>query len=185
MRNTAGPGGAQNELTGGRRRSLRTLCAACFVCALSAASPTRPAMAQPPRLNATGGKVQTIEHNGLSEPQVFPEVKWIIINPQGRRGAVVEMSCAAFANTLDASLRVDTRLDLRVIRSNQDADWSLLTRSDQTDIARGYDTAHAVALSNEHGNGQLGIVVTFVNSDFTQLTTGEYETVLVGTITEN
>jgi hypothetical protein len=139
----------------------------------------------PPKLNATGGKVQRIEHNGLSEPQAFPEVKWVIINPQGRQGAVVEMSCAAFANTLDAGFRADTRLDLRVIRSNQDADWVVVEPSDQTDVAQGHDTAHTVAMSTERGNGQLGIVVTFLNHDFSQLTTGDYETVLVGTITEN
>lgn len=185
MRNSAGPGGAQNEQTGGRRRSFRTVCAACFCCALLTAVYTRSVVAQPPLLNATGPKIQTIEHSGLNEPQVFPEVRWIIVNPQGRRGAVVEMSCAAFANTLDASLRVDARLDLRVIRSNQDADWTVVAPSDQTDIAQGYDTAHIVGMSTERGNGQLGIVVTFVNYDFTQLTTGEYETVLVGTITEN
>jgi hypothetical protein len=144
-----------------------------------------PAAAQPPGLNATGPKVQTIQHNGLGEPQTFPEVRWIIISPQSRRGAVVEMACAAFANTLDGSQRVDTRLELRVLQSVDRADWTVATPTDQSDIADGQETAHTFAVSRDRGNGQLGIVVTFVNFDFTQLTTGEYETTLVGTITEN
>jgi hypothetical protein len=80
---------------------------------------------------------------------------------------------------------VDTRLDLRVIQSVDRADWTVATQTDQSDMAQGEEFAHTFAVSRDRGNGQLGIVVTFVNFDFTQLTTGEYETTLVGTITEN
>jgi hypothetical protein len=94
------------------------------------------------------------------------------------------MTCAPFANTLFPGARVDTRLDLRVTQSLERAGWQVLTPSDQTELPANAP-AEVIAMSRARGNGQFGIVVTFVNHDVSVLFGGEYETTLVGTITEN
>lgn len=178
------PRGRRFPSPSGSTRSPGTACAALLVAGLWLGLGDDGARAQVPRLNATGGKVQRLTHSGISEPQPFPEVRWIAVNPQGNRGAVVQMTCAPFANTLFPGARVDTRLDLRVTQSLERAGWQVLTPSDQTELPANAP-AEVIAMSRARGNGQFGIVVTFVNHDVSVLFGGEYETTLVGTITEN
>ncbi len=136
------------------------------------------------RINATGGKVKQIAHDGQSAPQVFPEVKWIAINSQGFGGAVMSFDCAAFESTLDSRSRVDVQLDLRVIRAPGDADWQVAKASDLSNVAAGDNGVNVMAATSDRGNAQFGVVVTFVNHDASMLISGDYETTLVGTITE-
>lgn len=158
--------------------------AAAIVCATGLLFPERTAEPAPPILNATGGPVQEIAHNGQSAPQIFPEVKWVVINPQGHDGGVLSLECAAFQSALDPRSKVDVQLDLRVIRVSGDTDWHVDTASDLSNVAGGDGTAGVFASSTERGNGQFGIVVTFYNHDVSMLLLGDYETTLVGTITE-
>jgi len=156
--------------------------AAVLVCFASLLAPD-PAAAQGLRLNATGGPIKQMAHDGQSAPQVFPEVKWIGINAQGHDGGIVNWECGAFTSTVDARSKVDVQLDLREIRVSGDTDWRADKSTDLSNVAGGDGTAGVMATSTENGNGQFGIVVTFYNHDASILLSGDYETTLVGTIT--
>jgi len=167
-----------------RRLPLRSLAAAgaVFVAALFVSG--RGLLPGAVRINATGGKVKQIPHDGQSAPQVFPEVKWIAINSQGFGGAVMSFDCAAFQSTLDSRSKVDVQLDLRVIRAPGDADWQVAKPTDLSNVNAGDSGADVMASTTDRGNAQFGVVVTFVNHDASMLISGDYETTLVGTITE-
>ena len=159
--------------------------AAAFVLMGTLLGAVQPAEAQNVRLNATGGPIQQLAHNGQNAFQVFPEVKWVVVNPQGRDGAVVALTCAAFSSTLDSRSQADVQLDLRVIRAPGRGDWRVDKATDVSDVDAGRGSADVVASSTRRGNAQLGIVVTFANDDLTLLLPSDYETTLVGTITAN
>lgn len=161
----------------------RPLAAAAVIFWIGGLLAPETATAQGLRLNATGGKIKQMAHNGQSAPQVFPEVKWIAVNGQGRNGGIVNLECAAFTSTLDARSQVDVQLDMRVIRVSGDTDWHVDKSSDLSNVAGGDATADVFASSTDRGNGQFGIVVTFYNHDASVLLSGNYETTLVGTIT--
>ena len=138
----------------------------------------------PPFVIATGGK-QEIVHDGTENPQVFPAQKWNLIAPQSTFGASVQWEASPFRHVGDSGSEADIRMDLSIRHSTQNAKWTAIYPTDQTKIANGRRTANVVAMSTRRGVGQVELVVTFIESPENVLVVGDYEAVVIATITEN
>ncbi len=138
----------------------------------------------PPFVIATGGK-QEIVHDGTNDPQVFPAQKWNLIAPQSTFGATVQWEASPFRHVGDSEAEADIRMDLSIRHSTQNAQWTAISPTDQTNIANGSRKAGVVAMSTRRGVGQVELVVTFIESPENILVVGDYEAVVIATITEN
>lgn len=128
---------------------------------------------------------QSITHNNADAPQPFSEVVWNLISGSDAAGYITEWSCGPFVHSANANLKADSELSVRVLSSQGPANWTVSVANDHTDFAAGKQTASVVAQSFAVGDGQAGLNVTFVNSDFSQLGAGDYTMTITGTIIAN
>jgi hypothetical protein len=155
-----------------------SLAAACGAIAW----PGETAQAQ----SITAPGAQSTTHAGTDANQVFPEVTWQLTSGGSSfLGCTAQWSCGPFTHTGDASFKADTRLDIRIISSSGSANWTALVPSDQTNFGGGDQTVSVTAQSTAKGNGQVGLTVTFVDTDFSRLAAGSYTATVTGTISAN
>ena len=126
-----------------------------------------------------------ITHDTSDNDQVFPVQNWIA-QTTGLTGANVTLEAQGpFVNVLDANFQRDIRMDLAITSTDPLANWTVTSPTDQTAYASGVQTATVAAQSSGAGLGQLGLTVTFVETDFSSLGAGAYVTTVEGTITAN
>ena len=128
---------------------------------------------------------QSQNHDGSDAPQVFAEAVWSVNNPSIATGATAQLSSGPFVNASRSSLKSDCQLSLRIVSSSGMAGWTAIAPLDQTSFGGGDETAVVVANSTKKGNGQLGLTVTFINSDYSILGAGQYLATVTGTIVAN
>lgn len=133
----------------------------------------------------TAPAAQSITHDGTDAPQAFSEVVWQLTSGSDAAGYTAQWSCGPFQHGLKTSLKADTKLQIRVLSSGGLANWTATVPSDQTDYAGGDQSATVAAQSLATGDGQVGLTVTFVDNDFSQLGAGNYTITVTGTITAN
>lgn len=140
--------------------------------------------AQPPQLQA-GGKIQRLDHDGQDAPQVFDQERWTIIAPTQQRGVTVQWSCEPFRLVNDPNTAVDAHLSIEITKSNRGVLWVESIPQSRTDFRMGQLEALVMVESNDSGVAQAGLTVTFLGDEVPLLVAGEYETTVIGTITEN
>jgi hypothetical protein len=143
--------------------------------------PSGAALAQ----SITAPPAQLVTHDGGDGPQVFAEVAWQLHSELDPSGYTVQWNCGTFQHTGRASLKADCKLQVRVLASGGSANWMVITPSDQTNHAGGDQTAVVAARSTAVGDGEVGLTVTFLDSDFSKLGAGSYTVTVTGTITAN
>ena len=157
------------------------LIVACIVVWISLGGSIATASGQ----SITAPAHQSVTHSGNDAPQVFSEAVWDLMSGLDAGGYTAQWSCSPFVHSVNASLKVDSRLAIRVVASEGSANWTAIVGSDQTDYAAADDTAVVAAQSFSVGSGQVGLTVTFLNSDFSILGAGDYTMTVTGTITAN
>ena len=126
-----------------------------------------------------------IVHDNSDNNQVFPVQNWIA-HTSGLTGATVTLEAQGpFVNALDSNFQRDIRMDLAITSTDPLANWVVTSASDQTDYSGNVQTATVAAQSSGAGLGQLGLTVTFVETDYSSLAAGAYLTTVAGTITSN
>jgi len=140
--------------------------------------------AQPPQLQA-GGKIQRIDHDGQDAPQVFDAERWTIVALIQRRGVTVQWACEPFRLVSDPSAAVDAQLSIEITKSNRGTRWVESIPQARTDFRMGNLEALVMVESDDAGVAQAGLTVTFLGDEIPLLMAGEYETTVIGTITEN
>ena len=126
-----------------------------------------------------------ISHDLTSTNQVFPDQVWQAYT-SNLSGAQVEFSMGRFIHEDISFYRRNARIQLRVLASDPDANWRVTRGSART---RGFfgggsrGTATVTAESFGPGAGQLSIRVTFIERNFLFLAAGNYNSTVVGTIT--
>ena len=123
----------------------------------------------------------SINHNLADVDQPFSQQAWGVYtsNPTG---AVVTMDMGRFIHSTDPTYFRDASMDLAVLSSDATAAWTVGTASDTT-VATG--TASVGASSSGPGTGSLGLTVVFLETDASTLASGDYVSVVTGTITNN
>ncbi|MCA9000189.1 MAG: hypothetical protein KDA80_24540 [Planctomycetaceae bacterium] len=138
----------------------------------------------PLMLIATGGRQETT-HDGTTNPQRFPPHKWILIAPQSTFGATVTWECGPFQHVdLDGYL-ADVQLEVSVESRGANNAWGVLVPFDRTFVRHGNNQASVVAHSRHRGNAQVELHVTMLENEQGILASGDYEAVVIATITEN
>lgn len=140
--------------------------------------------AQPPQLRA-GGQIQRLDHDGQDAPQVFDAERWTIIAPTQLRGVTVQWACEPFRLTSDPSAAVDAHLAIEITDSNRGTRWVETIPQARTDFRMGQTEALVMVTSDDAGVARAGLTVTFLGDEIPLLMAGEYETTVIGTITEN
>ncbi len=125
----------------------------------------------------------SLTHNKADANQVFSEGTWTVTNPLVN-GATATWKCAAFKHVNYANRKVNCRLALRLISADNLSNWAVLVGTDESNHLTSYE-ALVSAKSTFSGGASLGLTVTFLNSDFSILTSGNYRTTVTGTITAN
>ena len=123
----------------------------------------------------------SITHNLADSNQVFNEQVWNVFTTNAS-GAVVNMSMGRFINQANASFFRDASMALAVLSSDSTATWTIDTANDST---AGSGTASVGASSTGPGVGTLGLTVEFIETDASTLASGDYVSVVTGTITNN
>lgn len=122
-----------------------------------------------------------INHNLTDNNQVFAEQPWNVFtsNPTG---AAVTLDMGRFVLDTDSTFFRDASMALAMLSTDSTANWAVTTAAGTT---AGSGTASVAAGSTGPGSGQLGLTVTFIESDASTLAAGNYVATVVGTITNN
>jgi len=123
----------------------------------------------------------SINHNLSDSDQPFAQQAWNVYTSNAA-GAAVVMNMGPFVHTTDASYSRNGQMDLALVSSDSTAAWGVDVASDDT-ITTG--TATVNASSSGPGSGQLGLSVTFLETDASTLAAGDYVATVTGTITNN
>jgi hypothetical protein len=138
------------------------------------------AMAQ----SISGPSDVSIAHSTKDENQTFSEGTWVLSNASVN-GATATWSCGPFANVAYPQHKADCLLELRLISKDAFSEWKIVTGADSTDIALNDNTASVQAKSTFSGGANIGLTVTFVQQDYSVLSSGSYRVTVTGTITAN
>lgn len=128
---------------------------------------------------------QAITHDGTDTSQVFSEVVWQLNSGLDAGGYTTQLSCGPFVHSGAGTFKVDSKLALRILVSEGSAKWTVTVPNDQTNFSATDETAVVAAQSSAVGDGQVGLTVTFLDSDFSLLAAGNYTLTVTGTITAN
>ena len=125
-----------------------------------------------------------ITHDTTDANQAFPAQAWAVTQ-NGSVGANVTFSVSS-AFTNGASKR-DVGLALAIGSSDSGSGWTVTTATDQTDYANATpdETAIVSANATAAGNATFDLTVTFLDTNYSLLTTGAYSTTVTGTISAN
>ena len=127
----------------------------------------------------------SLTHDESDNDQIFPNQQWQV-RANSRFGATVVFSTnQAFTHTLDNTFVRDARLDLAISSATGPANWTLAVASDQTDYVNGNGIATVQAQSDRPGQAVFDLTVTFVTTDWDTLASGDYATVVTGTLSAN
>ena len=126
---------------------------------------------------------QSLTHSGADAPQAFPRQAWSLTSSEAL-GATVTLSGGQFVHASNSALKGNTKLDLVVLSSQGTAGWTAIVPTDQTVLPL-HPTASVTARSTLSGNGSVGLTVTFQESDYSILGTGNYNLTITGTIQGN
>jgi hypothetical protein len=126
-----------------------------------------------------------IVHDETNADQVFPPQQWYV------RGNVITGVTTTFDVTqpfthsfVPGTYR-DARIDLAIASTLGPGIWNVDIGTDATDYAAGDNTATVQVSSNMVGHAFVDLTVTFITVAFAEVLQGDYDTFVVGTVTEN
>lgn len=135
-------------------------------------------------ITAPNGGV-SITHDETDNDQAFPSQLWDV-RANALLGATVTFSTnQAFRHTVDPTFQRDARLDLAISSSSGPANWLVAAASDQTNYAGADGIATVQAISTRPGQATFDLSVTFVTTQWDTLASGDYVTVVTGTLAAN
>lgn len=137
------------------------------------------------QLSVSAPSDSSIQHNMQNGDQTFSEATWTLVNQEGLDGATVQWSCGPFVHTSDATVKADALLELRMLASEPGSGWSVISAQDGTNVSGGDQTATVEAGSQDLGDAEAGLTVTFVNGNFSTLAAGTYAVTVTATISAN
>lgn len=126
-----------------------------------------------------------IVHDESDSDQVFPPQQWYV------RGNVVTGVTTTFdvsqpfIHAIDPTFQRDAQIDIAIASTLGPALWNVDVASDVTDYQNGVNTAQTQISSNFVGHAYVDVTVTFRTVAFAQILAGDYDTFVVGTVTEN
>ena len=127
----------------------------------------------------------SLTHDETDSDQIFPNQAWQV-RANSRLGATVVFSTnQAFTHTLDSTFVRDARLDLAISSASGPANWTIGAASDQTDYASADGVATVQAQSDRPGQAVFDLTVTFVTTQWDTLASGDYLTIVTGTLSAN
>lgn len=140
--------------------------------------------APPPSIRASG-RHQTLQVLDITQPAVFPEQPWHLVAPNPFGPTIVVWSVEPFQNATTTGIdQVDAGLFLTTHTKGQSSqNWQVVIPQGRTSFRSGQTTGHVVA-GSYGGNGEVGVTVSFLCHEQSVVADGNYETTVVGTITE-
>ncbi len=140
----------------------------------------------PKRVSITAPVAQTATLPDSSANLTFPAQTWQVRGNVVNGVAVTFVAQQPFTNTTDSSFVRDAKVTIAVASHTGPATWTVAgTGSAQTDFASAVNTATVSASSNKTGQAAFNLTVDFLTVDIAQVAAGDYETTVVGTVTEN
>ena len=139
-----------------------------------------------PELTITAPVAVSITHDTTDANQVFAAQSWTVTQNASAGAAVTFSTNQAFTNAT-ANMKRNAKLDLAIATSDSAAGWTVSVASNQTDYANATpdEIATVSAASTAPGDAAFNLTVTFVDTDFSVLASGNYVTTVTGTITAN
>jgi hypothetical protein len=128
-----------------------------------------------------------ITHAQTDANQAFTPQSWTVAQ-NGAEGASITFSTdQAFTHATETTFKRDAKLDLALASSDTGSGWAVTVASDQTDYANATpdEVATVSADSTAPGDAAFNLTVTFVETDFSTLASGNYSTTITATITSN
>lgn len=158
---------------------LRAVLVLSFLCGLSATAGGQHLQIR------SRDKNQEIVYIAGTGMQSFPEVQWDIHNSRQLNGVAVIWNIDAFERQGGGKSRqlTDSGLMLRIRSAGPNNAWRVVQAADQTNVAKGDQSANVSALCAGYGEATLGIMVTFGTDSSVMPAAGKYRTQLTGTIT--
>ncbi len=101
------------------------------------------------------------------------------------QGATVTLeTTTAFRHTVTTTSKRNARLDLSVRQTYGPGLWTILIPTATTNYSAGNEQARVRVTTNGPGSANLYLIVTFLTGAPGSLRSGDYQTTVVGTITE-
>lgn len=129
----------------------------------------------------------SITHDGTDTNQVFTAQRWTVTQNASAGASVTFATDQAFTHTTATTSKRDAKLDLSLFSSDTGSGWSVTTATDQTAFgaATPDGVAQVAASATAAGDAAFDLTVTFVETDFSTLPSGNYTMTVTGTITAN
>jgi hypothetical protein len=127
----------------------------------------------------------TITHSQADANQVFAAQRWTVAQNSAAGASLTFSTNQAFTHTVESTFKRNAKLDLVLFSSDTGSNWAVTTATDQTDYASLDGVATVAATADNPGDAALDLTVTFLETDFSALASGDYTTTVTGTITSN
>lgn len=125
----------------------------------------------------------TITHDKTDTNQVFPAQTWSVTQNGSAGASVTFKNDVPFTN---GTTKRDLKLDLAIASSEATGGWTVTTATDQTDYANATtpkNVATVAADATGPGNASFNLTVTFLDTNYSVLPSGNFAMTITGTIT--
>ena len=125
---------------------------------------------------------QKITHSMTNDVQIFAPVRWDIQNAALKDGCLVQWTAETFANEKNPDHRADCELSVQLVRGSRNARWNVTSAVDSTRHSGGKDLATVAMTSLRTGTAEVELSVRFRHPNMATLASGNYQTIVTGTI---
>lgn len=138
-------------------------------------------------LSITAPADVSINHDATDTNQAFnvADSNWAVLSNQGSGAAVTFTTDGRFTNVVGANTYTRDYTMGLTIASDPDSVWSTVAGAELWESASDGAIGTVQAESSGPGNASLGLAVTFVDNDFSQLPAGNYTLAVTATIVAN
>ena len=138
-------------------------------------------------LSITAPSDVSINHDGTDTNQAFAVTasNWAILSNQGSGASVTFTTSGRFTNVVGANTFTRDYTMGLAVQSDPDSVWDVVAGADLWESATDGAVGTVQAESTGPGNADLGLAVTFVDDDFSQLPAGNYTLSVTATIVAN
>lgn len=126
-----------------------------------------------------------ITHDESEDDQAFPQQQWLVKGNVVGGLSVSFATATPFTHTSAPDFKRDARLNLAVTSSLGPATWTVDQATDQTDYQANDRQAIVLASSDGVGRATFDLGVEFITNGAGTFAAGNYETIIVGTVTAN
>ena len=129
----------------------------------------------------------SIAHSEADTDQAFAAQSWTVAQNASAGASVSFTTSQAFTHATATTFKRDAKLDLAIATSDSGSGWTVPVASDQTDYANATpdEIATVSATATAPGDAEFNLAVTFIETNFSELASGDYSTTVTGTLTSN